>query len=215
MGAWVEVAGLPAAPDQLREDKQAGEGEDAQEGSSDVLNSFKAGKEFSPEERDRDQGEEADAGDEIGDPVGNLGAGEVGDGMEKDGGQSEDEGRPDDDTECTGPFGKKEKRCQEKRESDDVDDDRDDDGGGRTDEVVDEIVLGGDERTGEVEQIQVREAEGDRGRMSEWLSQPVFFQSEITGCEHAHTPFQIRIEIWLCAAESARIPRKGYKAFLL
>jgi hypothetical protein len=88
--------------------------------------------------------------------------------MEKDGGQREEEGRPDDDAECSGPLRQIKQRSQEKGESDDVDNDGNDDGRRRTDEVVDEVVIGGDERTGEVEQIQVREAERNRGRMGEW-----------------------------------------------
>ncbi len=166
-GGRVEVAGLPATPDQLRGDEQAGECEDAQDSGCGVLDLFKAGKKFFPEECDRDECRQADAGDEIGEPVGDFVAGEVGDGVEKDRWQSEEEGRPDDDTESARPFGKIKQRSKEQGEGDDVDDDRNDDRRGRTDEVVDEVVIGGDERTGEVEQIQVREAKGDRGRMGE------------------------------------------------
>lgn len=61
-----------------------------------------------------------------------------------------------------GPFGHEEKCCEEEREGDDVDDDRNNDGRSRAHEVVDKIVLGGDERTGEIQQVQVREAKGDR-----------------------------------------------------
>ena len=63
--SWIEIPSLPAAPDKLPKDKQAGEGEDAEEGSSRALNSFKARDEFSPEEGDRDQDEETDNGDGV------------------------------------------------------------------------------------------------------------------------------------------------------
>ena len=96
---------------------------------------------------------EADDGDGVGEPVGDLGAGEVGEGMEKNRRQSKNEGRPDNDAESAGPFGEEEECRKEERKGDDVDDDRNDDRGRRTDEVVDKIVLTGDERTGEVEQI--------------------------------------------------------------
>jgi hypothetical protein len=87
--------------------------------------------------------------------------------VEKDRWEGEEEGGPDDDAKCAGPFGKVEQRSKQEGEGDDVDDDWKDDGRGRTDEVVDEVVIGGDERTGEVEQIQVRETKGDGGRVSE------------------------------------------------
>ena len=166
-GRSIEVAGLPAAPDQLREDEQAGEREETQDGGGGVLNLFKAREKSSPEEGNCDQYGKADAGDEVGEPVGNFSAGEVGDGVEKDRWQGEEEGGPDDDAESSGPFRQVKQRSQQKGEREDVDDDRNDDGRGRTNEMVDEVVIGGDERAGEVEQIQVRETEGDCGRMGE------------------------------------------------
>jgi hypothetical protein len=153
----------------LREDKETGEGEESKDDGSRVLDSFEAGNEPLPEDGDRDKSKETRNSDGVGKPVRNLGAREVGDGVEKDRWQSEDKGRPDDDPERAGPFGEKEKHCKEQRECDDVDNDWNDDGGGRTDEMVDKIVFGGDKRTGEVEQIQVREAKGDRYGMGEGL----------------------------------------------
>src|SRR6267378_7802301 len=70
-GGRVEVAGQPAAPDQLRRDEQAGECEEAQNGGGDVLDLFKGGKKLFPEDRDRDESGQAYAGDEVGEPVGN------------------------------------------------------------------------------------------------------------------------------------------------
>src|SRR5271170_139227 len=93
-GRWVEVAGLPAAPDQLREDQQTGEGEEPQDGGGCVLDPFEAGDESPPEDRDRYEDEQADDGDGVGEPVGDLGTGEVGEGMEKNRRQSKNEGRP-------------------------------------------------------------------------------------------------------------------------
>jgi hypothetical protein len=86
--------------------------------------------------------------------------------VEKDRWQGEKEGGPDNDTKSARPFGKVKQRGEKERERDYVDDDRNDDGRRRADEVIDEIVIGGDEGTGEVEQIQVRQAEGDRSRVS-------------------------------------------------
>jgi hypothetical protein len=168
-GRGVEVAGLPAVPDELREDEQTGEGEEPEDDSGRVLDSFKAGNESLPEDGDRDKSEETRYCNGVGKPIRNLGAREVGDGVEKDRWQSEDKGRPDDDPKSAGPFGQREKRCEEQRECDDIDDDRNDDGGGRTNEVVDKVVFGGDKRTGEVEQIQISQAKSDRDGMSKGL----------------------------------------------
>jgi hypothetical protein len=168
-GRRVEVACLPATPDELREDEQTGEGEESKNDGSRVLDSFEAGNESLPEDADRDKSKETRNSDGVGNPVRNLSAREVGNGMKKDRWQSEDESRPDDDPESARPFGQKEKRCEEQRECDDVDNNWNDDGGGRTNEMVDKIVFGGDKRTGEVEQIQVREAKGDRDGMGEGL----------------------------------------------
>ena len=118
-----------------------------------MLDFFKAEKKFSPKECDRDQGCQADAGDEVGQPVGDFGAGEVGNGVEKDRWQGEKKGRPDDHTKSAGPLGQVKQAGKKKRKGDDVDDDWNDDRRGRTDEVVHEIVIGGDERAGQVEKI--------------------------------------------------------------
>lgn len=83
-GSRIEVARLPTTPDQLREDKQAGESEEAQNGRGGVLDFFEARGKFPPEDGDRDKSEEADACDGVGEPVGDFGPGKVGDGMEKD-----------------------------------------------------------------------------------------------------------------------------------
>ena len=132
VGTGVEVAGLPCTPDQLREDDQAGECEEAQDGGCGVLDPFETEKKFLPEKGDRDKGEKADARNEVGEPIGNVEAGEVANGVEKDRRQSEKKGRPDDDAERAGPFGDKEKPGEEERKGDDVDDGWNDDGGGRT-----------------------------------------------------------------------------------
>ena len=57
--SWIEVAGLPAAPDELPEDEQAGKGEDAEKGGSGALDCFKARKKFFPEDGDRDESEKS------------------------------------------------------------------------------------------------------------------------------------------------------------
>ena len=166
-GRRVEVAGLPATPHQLPEDKHSSEGEDAQDSSGNVLDSFETGDKSLPENGDRNENGKADAGDRVSEPLGDVRAGEVSNGVEKDGRQREDEAGPDNNAERTGPFGEIKQRSKQKRKRDNVDDDRNNDGGGRTNEVVDQIVLCRDERTGQVEQIQVGKPKGHRGRMSE------------------------------------------------
>ena len=167
VGRGVQVTSLPAAPDQLGEDEQAGECEKAEDGRSGVLDGFEARKKFSPEDRDCHERQKTDGGDEICQPVGNFNAREVSDGVKEDRWQCEEKGRPDDDAEGAGPFGEV-KECSEKEgKRDDIDDNRDDDGGGRTNEMIDEIVFGGDERACEIKQIQVRETEGYSDGMGE------------------------------------------------
>jgi hypothetical protein len=132
-----------------------------------MLDAFEEREKLFPERADRDKGEKADAGDEVGEPVRGVEAREVRARVEKDGRKGEDECGPYDDAEGAGPFGKEEKPGEKEGQGDEVDDDRKNDGGGGTDEVIDEIVFGVDERTGKVEQIQVRKAKGDRGWMGE------------------------------------------------
>ena len=67
--------------------------------------------------------------------------------------------------------------------------------------MVDKIMIGGDERTSEVEQIQVGESEGDDGRMGEESHILFSFMARETGCEHARRPFQIRMEMSLCPGD--------------
>ena len=176
-GCGVQVTSLPAAPDKLGEDDEAGKCEKSENGRSGALDCFEARKKFSPKDHDRHECEQTKGGHEICKPVGDFNAREVSDRVEEVRWDREEKGGPDDDAQGARAFGEVKESSEKEGKGNKIGDDGDDDGGGRTNKMVDEVVFGRDERACEIKQIEVGQTEGYSDGMGERPHRLLFFRT--------------------------------------